>query len=150
MRPKKIALLGVLAAGVLALGSRGANAQTAFRDQRGSGFHGRTSMGHGNGFSSRSGQFARHDGNRGFRGDRFFRSTRYPRYRGFYPGYRSYYPSYAPVYDPYDLDPYYTSYGPVYDPYPRYRVRRYVAPFPIPRVVIPLPLLPGLHWGHRH
>jgi hypothetical protein len=144
---KRIGLLSLLTVGALALGTRGADAQTAFRQGRSSGSHSRTSSWQSN-RSFHSGRSDRRDGNRdrGFRGDRSFRSG----FRGFSPGYRSYYPAYGPVYDPYyDDSGYYDGYGPTYSPYPRYRVRRYIAPFPVPRVVIPLPHLPFLHWGHR-
>lgn len=151
MRTKKIALLSLLTAGALAIGTRGADAQSAFREGRGSGSHSRTSSWQGSRDSFRSDRWGRRDGGRerGFRGYRSHGS----RHGGYYPGYRSYYyPSYGPVYDPYYDDPgYYASYGPAYpyDAYPRYRVRRFVAPLPVPRVVIPLPPLPFLHWGHH-
>lgn len=155
MRTKKIALLSLLTVGALALGTRGADAQTAFRDGRGSGSHGRTSSWQGSRDSFRSGH---RDGNwgHGSRGYHSYGSRYSTGYRGYYPGHRSYYyPTYGPVYDPYYYDDpgYYASYGPTYYPYypyPRYRVRRYVAPFPVPRVVIPLPPLPHLHWGRHH
>jgi len=149
MRTKRIALLSLLTVGALALGARGADAQTGFREGRGSGSHGRTSSWQGSRGSFRSGHSDRHDGSWGH-GSRGFRSYGYG-YRRYNPGYRSYYyPSYGPVYDPYYYDSgYYDVYGPTYYTYPRYRVRRYVAPFPVPRVVIPLPPLPGLHFRHH-
>jgi len=156
MRSKRIALLSLLTVGALALGTRGADAQTAFREGRGSGSHGRTSFRQGSRDSFRSDSFRSGSDRRGGnwdRGSRGFRSYG-SGYRGYFPRYRSnYYPIYGPVYDPYYDDPgYYASYGPgyyPYYPYPRYRVRRYVARFPVPRVVIPLPPLPGLHFHHH-